>query len=272
MTHNKQLMVLPEGTPPALAAEMEAEYKKSLQDMMDGVDARPPQIKIAPGGANNWLIGQEQEAVKSFKGIILANTKANAYWHQEDNTLNPVLIDVPEDQNLDIPLCTSLDGSTGSRPEQEASANGKAVKCFGKCSTCYLNQFETAISDSGERGKGKACKNGRRLIVWVDGYAVPFLLTLPPTSILAFDSYITMLRGKNKASWAVWTVFGLELKERGKQRWSVFKPGDFEEVSPADLPEVYAFHKQFKPVVKVEISEDDFDKPETDNADFTIED
>ena len=262
MTHNKQLVTLPENLPPALAAEMQEDYENSLSEMMDGIDARPPQIKIAAGGSNNWEIGPDKEAVKEFRGIILANTKANAYWHQQDQIANPILIDLNDDHNYDIPFCTSTDGIFGSRERAEAAADGKAVPCFGTCADCHLNQYETAVNDSGIRGKGKACKNGRRIVVWVEGYDVPYLITLPPTSITAFDAYVTALRGKGKALWAVFTIFKLEMKERGKQRWSVFAPGSFEDVNPADLPEIYKIKNQFKPTIKADITDDDFDKPE----------
>lgn len=54
------------------------------------------------------------------------------------------------------------------------------------CSKCENNVF-------GSRGKGKACKNTRRLYVAIvedDQIDGPFILRIPPTSTMAFDTLL----------------------------------------------------------------------------------
>jgi len=258
---SNELVKLDESLPAELREEIQGELAKSLDDMMDGVDPRPIKIKIAAGGSNNWLIGDDEDAVKEFRAIIIKNIKANAYWHKEDNTNNPIFLDtLPDDYDPNIPLCSSMDGINGSQPEQVVKANGNKIKCFGHCSTCYLNQYKTAINDSGERGKGKACKNGRRMIVLLEGSNVPHLITLPPTSIKNFDAYITKLKGKNLPAWIVWTTFKLESKQSGQRKWSVFVPGQEERIPDDMIPQTYQVKKQVEASVgAVEITADEFD-------------
>jgi hypothetical protein len=257
---SNELIKLDESLPAELQEEITKELDTSLNQMMGGIDVRPIKIKIAAGGSNNWLIGDDETAKKSFRAIIIANIKANAYWHKADNVANPVLIDtMPEDYDPNIPLCSSMDGILGSISAQTAKADGREVTCFGDCGSCYLNQYKTAVSEAGERGKGKACKNGRRMVVLVDGSDVPHVITLPPTSIKNFDGYITKLRGKKTAAWIVWTTFNLESKQDGQRKWSVFTPGQEERIPDELVPDVYKFKKQFEAAVGIEITPDEFE-------------
>lgn len=71
------------------------------------------------------------------------------------------------------------------------------------CAICPMNQFGTAIT-----GRGKACKNTRQLALLpadaaelVDEEEPPiWLLSVPPTSLKYFDSYVQVLAAKRKVS------------------------------------------------------------------------
>lgn len=267
---SKQLITIDSNLPAEVAKKMLAEAEVSLHEMVAGIDVRPPQIKIMLGGVKLWELGDEK-GVKPFLGVILANSKANAYWHQEKQSKNPITLDLDKGHNYDLPLCSSTDGVTGSRIIEDAESDGHAVKCFGQCSTCFLNKFETARAEDGTMGKGKACKNGRRLVVFKEGYEIPFLLTLPPTSIKAFDTYVTNLRNKSTALWSVYTKFDLEAQKRGGQEWSVFCPGEPVPVDPVFLQTIYEFRMAYKKIVTTEITDADFEvvEEETD-ADLPI--
>lgn len=72
---------------------------------------------------------------------------------------------------------------SGSSPNKQADA----------CAVCPQNQF-------GSAGKGKACKNTRLLAVMplhVEGNPI-WIMSVPPTSIRAFDSYVHKLAAKQK--------------------------------------------------------------------------
>lgn len=269
---SNELIKLDESLPAELREEITKELESSLDQMMDGIDARPIKIKIAAGGSNNWLIGDDEEAVKKFRAIIIANIKAMAYWHKEDNVANPILIDVlPDSYDANIPLCSSMDGITGSLPAQTVKADGKEVTCFGNCGDCYLNQYKTAVNESGEHGKGKACKNGRRMVVILEGSEVPHVITLPPTSIKNFDAYITKLRGKKTAAWIVWTTFLLESKQDGQRKWSVFTPGKEERIPDELVPIIYKLKTQFEGLSGVDITRDEFEGAATTNGEVVTD-
>ena len=70
------------------------------------------------------------------------------------------------------------------------SENSPATQC-DNCDQCPQNQFGSALV-----GKGKACKNNRRLAVMpenADDKTEPWLLDVAPTSIKSFDSLIRTL-------------------------------------------------------------------------------
>jgi len=246
-----------------LSAEIQRELETSVQDQLAGIQVRPPAIKIVHA-AGLYQLG-EDESKKAFQGIVVYNTFCYAYWHKEDMTLNPVLLDLPPDHNYDLPFCSSFDSVNGMRIQQDAVSDGKAVKICGKCHDCFLNEFGTGVDTGGKRTKSKACKNGRRLVVFVEGHMIPFLLTLPPTSIKEWDKYVTELSSSNVKLWTVYTTFQLESKERGPQKWSIFKAGTPKRVDLTNIETLYAIRKQFKQTLAaVEVTRDEFGPEEVE--------
>ena len=141
MSQSNSLIVLPENLPVELRAKITAELEASAKEQLEKLPLVPQRIQMAPGGAGVWLFGDTKDARKPFKGIIIAYSPANAYWHNKDAVVNPILLDLPTDHNYDIPLCTSTDAKNGSRSMEPSSVNGKVEKCFGRCDECYLNRF-----------------------------------------------------------------------------------------------------------------------------------
>jgi hypothetical protein len=90
-----------------------------------------------------------------------------------------------------LPDCFSTDGET----PDAASPNRQSELC----STCPKNQFESAISDDGTKGKGKACRDGRKIAVVPAGdiansiYGGPMMLRLPVMSIPNLAKYCGQL-------------------------------------------------------------------------------
>lgn len=74
------------------------------------------------------------------------------------------------------------------------SPNSPAMKC-DSCNACPNNQF-------GSAGKGKACKNTRLVAmspVAMDGEdPALWIMSIPPTSLRAFDAYVKSLATKHK--------------------------------------------------------------------------
>ena len=85
------------------------------------------------------------------------------------------------------PDCSSIDGVYGTVTE-----TGEIVEC----ASCPCNAFGSA---KGGEGRGKACKNMRRLYIMRRGDIFPMVLTLPPTALSAYDSYRTkVMLGRKK--------------------------------------------------------------------------
>lgn len=146
-----------------------------LKDVFDvsqnteGITPRLPQIKIIHRGQLYEM--PDDTKVPSFEGIILDQHPANAWWEK----------DISESGGNAIPDCFSLDAITPEPNSEKLQSQ--------KCADCPQNQFG---SDK-KTGKGKACKNMKRLHILMEGSSLPRRLTVPPTSIKSFESYLTNL-------------------------------------------------------------------------------
>lgn len=146
---------------------------------MDGFTPSFQRIKIPGGGVTQFEMPSDDPSQPNYEQklevVILFNHANNSYW--------------PEGSEYDDdtpPQCQSADGKTGY------GAPG------GVCLTCPLNKFG---SDS--RGSGKACKNMRTLYVLRSGDMMPYILSLPPTSIKAWkDFYNKTFYCRNRPSYA----------------------------------------------------------------------
>lgn len=181
-------------------------------------DPIPTRIKISPGGTNIFTTS-DNEPLKTFAAIAVISQKARAYW--------------PDKGTGQPPLCSSPDGSHGivagevtdahfraaitarnPHPVIKLIEGDKPIPPHFDCAACPMAQWNS-VHQGGATGKGQACKALRRLVVLVDGWAQPALLTLPPTSIMPWDTYCSGLARKKNAYFAVWTTFALESQKSG---------------------------------------------------------
>ena len=88
-----------------------------------------------------------------------------------------------------------------------------------KCSLCPLSKYGS-VELLGVNGKGQACKELRRLLLW-RGVAIPMVLNIPTSSIRAWDQYCSSLAIANKSYNKVQTEITLSVKEAGRNKWSV---------------------------------------------------
>lgn len=267
MSDKSKQLILHEAKPDDLAlavqeSDLSPELKAELANELAGsdevvVNATPPMARISKDG-NCYVFEHDDQPVKKFDGIILHAERGNAYWHEEDDIKNIVALDdISPDWNYDVPLCTSNDIITGSKLQADGSAKDKAVKCFGRCGECFLNNFGTAVDDAGKPQKGKACTNLWRLIVLRKGYRVPYLLALTPTSLKVFEKYIQGIQLRGWQTWTVLITFETEVMKEGKMIWGRFKGGDIVRLLPDDLPLVYQMKKGTENVLRGSITEKD---------------
>lgn len=133
---------------------------------LEGLNISFDKVRIPAGGSTMWELGgdtpDEIEATKEIEGVIVDHYPVNAYFENEYTG------------EVAPPTCSSMDGKIGSGEPG------------GSCVSCPLNKYGSA-----DDGKGKKCKNLRRVYILRSGEILPLLITLPPTSIRNFSDYVS---------------------------------------------------------------------------------
>lgn len=134
---------------------------------LDGLTISFDKVSIPSGGGTMWeLPGMENpdepEYSKEIEGVIVDHYPVNAFFENEYTG------------EVVPPTCSSMDGKAG------------IGEPGGMCANCPLNKYGSA-----DDGKGKKCKNLRRIYILRSGEILPLLVTLPPTSIKNFSDYIS---------------------------------------------------------------------------------
>ena len=184
----------------AVLAELDA-------DNGGAYDYIPTRIKFPSGGMMAFSVDDADTLKPPVKAIIAVAQKARAFWPAKDTAGQP-------------PLCSSPDGLAGifdPSSEQVKAALAMPVRhpALGtldaqqavgpwECAVCPMAQWGSGA------GRGQACKSLRRLIVPVEGWTMPAIMTLPPTSLKAFDTYASACaRTKGGAYFTNWTKIEL---------------------------------------------------------------
>ena len=161
---------------------------EEIAEELGGEAPKYPQVKIPSGGGLAFEVPGEDpsspDVAKQLEGVVVWHHSVNAYWESKDTTNTP-------------PTCSSIDGQFGLH-------DGITIPC----KECPMNQF-----GSGEGGKGKACKNMKRLYILTPDSLFPFALTLPPTSIRAWTDYVSSLLQRGHKACDVVTRVSLAKKE-----------------------------------------------------------
>ena len=183
-------------------------------------------IKLAAGGLKKFILGKNEVLDEyPLRGIVLLSRTVRGYW--------------PDKDGEDVPFCSSGDGRIGYVSESPLAETRKAAETArhlhleltnnrhpdGRydCARCPLNQWGSA--HQGGAGKGKGCKEMRRLLFLPDGWTMPALFALPPTSVTTWDAYYTGLRTRRQRFWSCRTEFSLEdAKSDGGHAYCTVKP------------------------------------------------
>lgn len=152
-----------------LDPELLAELKDELEDLDPESGIMCRQIKLPSGGALVYEVQGDDDGKPTYMdeilGVIIFTHRCSGFWPGAYGT---------GDDQAKIPACSSMDGKTGLWTDTGELRN---------CETCPMNQFGSATDQKGQQGRGKACKNMRRLYLMLDGDPNFYLLTVPPTSI-----------------------------------------------------------------------------------------
>lgn len=161
---------------------------EEIAEELGGESPKYPQVKIPSGGGLAFEVPGDDpnnpDVAKQLEGVVVWHHACNAYWESRDTTNTP-------------PDCASIDGKTGYYKG-----------CPVACKDCAMNQF-----GSGEGGKGKACKNMKRLYILTGDSLFPYALTLPPTSIRAWTDYVSSILQRGRKACDVVTRVSLAKKE-----------------------------------------------------------
>lgn len=146
------------------------------------------------------------------------------------------------------PICSSMDAKVGVDLEGVAH----------DCEDCPLNQFGTA----GPGKRGKACKNMIRLYILTDSIPIPILISLPPTSIKAWQTYRYSLALDQLTPKAVVTELSLvtATSKSSGDKFAKVKPKFRGVLSDEARTIAEMFAAGFTP--KVDISEEDYEEKE----------
>lgn len=176
---------------------------EDLSENYNGIKLQFQRIKIPAGGAVQFEIPgdnpENPDYAKNIEGIIVYHHKANVYWPEGS-----------EYDDNEIPVCSSVDGVVG---------HGSPG---GACVICEFNKFGTGVDSKGNPTKGKACKNMRHLYILRNGEYMPVILTLPPTSLKAFNDFINMsFVMRRRPTWSSIIQIGLKRIDNGVNPYSV---------------------------------------------------
>lgn len=145
-------------------------------------------IQMPSGGSLAFrvqtLAGEQPE--KQLEGIIIAWRQARIFWREGFGG------------GRKPPDCSSKDGFIGVGDPG------------GRCADCHFAQFGTATLPNGNPGAGQACKDIRQILLLRPDEILPHLLSVPPTSLRAFNAYSMQLLSARIPYWGVTTRLTLE--------------------------------------------------------------
>lgn len=181
---NNMLMNVKE-LPVALQNQMQAELEKS-KGVSAGISsgAALPRLSIA-GKEFSVRIGGQSQPLRTFTlDVIIADSRPGISKLYYEKTYDPSNV-------AGTPDCASIDGIT---PDfKPAIIDKETGACPHNCRDCYFNKFGTAT-----QGKGKACKDYKRVVVLLAGTDQnPFDPARPP---LALDIPATSFRAPRDAA------------------------------------------------------------------------
>ena len=159
-----------------LDEEAKAELLDEMNDFSEESGLVYKTIKVPSGGTPVFVIsdGKEEDSAKEIEGVIIFTHRLNGYW--------PNAMGANPDGDK-APLCSSMDGINGMNRETGEIRD---------CATCPFNQF----GSSRDGGKGKACKNMRRMYLIQNNDPDLYMLSVPPTSVRDVNKQLTKILGK----------------------------------------------------------------------------
>ena len=231
------------------ALAINGEIADIMAEELDGLGEIPfDRVKIPSGGGVAFEIpGDDPDSpdlAKEIAGIVIDHHPVNAYWESKYDGQNTP------------PSCSSMDGKTGIEPETGEVHN---------CQNCPYNEF-------GSDGEGKKCKNMHRLYILQEGSPLPFILTLPPTSIKNWKDYLgkrIVIKGHRPHH----VITKITLKKETNKQGIAYSSAQFSIGGKIDdnlKAELDAYKESIKKTTRrIGIIDDDYNAKPTQNATAT---
>jgi hypothetical protein len=248
-TNKKETALTAQNDNQGFLALANTDFAAMVSEETEGLDLSFDKIKIPSAGSTVFEVPGEEDdtdTVKEFSAVILHNHTLNCYYKTKYTGGN------------NPPDCGSFDGIMGEGDPG------------GECKSCPFNQFGSAPPDVAgeENGKGKACKNRRRIYVLRENEIFPLLLSLPTGSLKEFTKYIKKLLSKGKRANMVVTRF--TLKKATSSGGVVYSQAQFtvdRPLSPQEQPLINDMTAQ----VKAYSTRVAFDAEGTPNIDIMVD-
>ncbi len=185
-----------------------------LAEDLDGFQATP--VKIGIEHRSRCFMTADGHVERALTGIILLSQKTRVRFNETDSTIE----------------CLSADYKIG------IASDGTEISC----ATCLHNQW-----GSGGNGKAKACKEQRKLLFLPEGWEIPAVIFLPPTSLRRFDRFASALVAQRKPLPSV--VVTMRLEEARTDGGAVFAKLAIEvarETTPEEFQNAVALRQAFR--------------------------
>lgn len=155
---NMLMNINTQGLTEAEAKQLAEIYAQNFEESRDGIDFRPQRYKINKDA--QVFVDPFGTSLDELVGAVLYKQKVRGLWEEGNTT----------------PLCSSFDAIEG------VDGEGNRRKCVN----CPRNAW-----GSGKDGKGKACKEMRRIFLMTKDNALPIQVSFPPTSISPIDNFFS---------------------------------------------------------------------------------
>ena len=175
-------------------------------------------------------------SIDELRGVVVHKQQIRGLWNKDD-----------------VLICSSLDCIAGIERDEEGKpiitgtdAGGNPIQKKRPCSSCPSNDWGSAVDDAGNRRRGKACKEQRRVFMMVPGYQLPVVVTFSPKSINVWDDYCSALATAGKSELKQQAVLTLSKAGSGKEIYAVLnKPRRGDPVPPLDILKFANLRKDF---------------------------
>jgi len=226
----------------AVLAELDA-------DNGGAYDYVPTRIKFPSGGMLAFSVDDSDTLKPPVKAIIAVSQKARAFWPAKDTAGQPPLCSSPDAVGgIFDPSSEQVKAALAMPVRHPALGTLDAQAAIGpwECANCPMAQWGSGS------GRGQACKALRRLIVLVEGWTMPAIMTLPPTSVKAFDTYASACaRTKGGAYFTSWTRIELAQETNGAGiKYSLAKFTADRPLTEAELSAVIGVRHEYAELVR----------------------